>query len=85
MTPTLGGSINETFFAEYDATVQAALASGSNVHVLLDVVSHFHFCSFYSAHSVNLPDAVCNRALLSTTMLDGTAKSLRRVVPRTPR
>ena len=39
MTPTLGGSINETFFERYDATVQAALSSGSNVYVIVDVVS----------------------------------------------
>lgn len=39
MTPTLGGTISASFFAMYDATVQAALASGPNVHVILDVVS----------------------------------------------
>ncbi|EJD03695.1 endoglucanase [Fomitiporia mediterranea MF3/22] len=37
MTPTVGGSINETFFQIYDTTVQAALSSGSNVHAILDV------------------------------------------------
>jgi endoglucanase len=34
MTPTLGGSINTTFFdTEYDVTVQAALATGAYVIV----------------------------------------------------
>ncbi|KAI0931799.1 Manganese dependent endoglucanase Eg5A [Taiwanofungus camphoratus] len=37
MTPTLGGTINSTFFNEYDATVQAALNSGSNVYVIVDL------------------------------------------------
>ncbi|KAL1951468.1 hypothetical protein VTO73DRAFT_617 [Trametes versicolor] len=37
MTPNLGGPINETFFATYDQTVQAALNSGSNVHVIVDL------------------------------------------------
>lgn len=38
MTPTVGGTIDSTFFAEYDATVQAALASGDDVYVILDLV-----------------------------------------------
>jgi hypothetical protein len=37
MTPTVGGSIDETFFKRYDATVQAALATGA--YVILDLVS----------------------------------------------
>lgn len=37
MTPTLGGNIDETFFARYDATVKAALATGA--YVILDLVS----------------------------------------------
>ncbi len=37
MTPNVGGPINETFFATYDKTVQAALNSGSNVHVIIDL------------------------------------------------
>ncbi|KAE9390576.1 cellulase-domain-containing protein [Gymnopus androsaceus JB14] len=37
MTPTLGGTIDSTFFAEYDATVQAALASGDDVYVIVDL------------------------------------------------
>jgi len=37
MTPTLGGSINETFFSQYDATVQAARSSSSNPYVIVDV------------------------------------------------
>jgi endoglucanase len=36
MTPTLGGSINASFFAQYDTTVQAALATGA--HVIIDLV-----------------------------------------------
>lgn len=39
MTPTLGGSINETFFyKEYNPVVQAALASSPNAYVIIDVV-----------------------------------------------
>lgn len=38
MTPTLGGTIDPTFFARYDATVQAALSSGSDVFVIVDLV-----------------------------------------------
>ncbi|KAI0639633.1 glycoside hydrolase superfamily [Trametes polyzona] len=37
MTPTVGGPINETFFSIYDRTVQAALSSGPNVHVIVDL------------------------------------------------
>lgn len=40
MTPTLGGTIDSKFFARYDATVQAALNSGSNPYVILDLVRH---------------------------------------------
>lgn len=40
MTPTVGGTIDSTFFAEYDTTVQAALASGDDVYVILDLVSY---------------------------------------------
>lgn len=36
MTPTVGGAISDTFFAKYDATVQAALATGA--WVILDLV-----------------------------------------------
>ncbi len=39
MTPTLGGSIDQSFFSRYDQTVQAALNSGPNVFVIVDVVS----------------------------------------------
>ncbi|KAF8498006.1 endoglucanase [Gautieria morchelliformis] len=35
MTPTLGGSINASFFTEYDTTVQAALATGA--YVIIDL------------------------------------------------
>jgi endoglucanase len=41
MTPTLGGSVDETFFARYNATVQAALSSSPNVYVIADVVGLF--------------------------------------------
>ncbi|KAI0776439.1 glycoside hydrolase superfamily [Irpex lacteus] len=39
MTPTLGGTIDSLsgFFSTYDTTVQAALHSGPNVHVIIDV------------------------------------------------
>jgi len=37
MTPTLGGSINQAFLSEYDQTVQAALNSGPNVYVIVDL------------------------------------------------
>ena len=39
MTPQVGGPISEQFFSRYDASVQAALNSGPNVHVILDLVS----------------------------------------------
>lgn len=38
MTPTLGGSIDQSFLSRYDATVQAALNSGPNVFVIVDLV-----------------------------------------------
>jgi endoglucanase len=38
MTPTVGGNIDASFFSRYDATVQAALSSGSNPYVILDLV-----------------------------------------------
>ncbi|KAF8898927.1 endoglucanase [Infundibulicybe gibba] len=37
MTPTLGGTISSSFFSRYDATVQAALNSGSSPFVILDL------------------------------------------------
>jgi len=37
MTPTLGGTINSTFFELYDATVSAALASSSSAYVIVDL------------------------------------------------
>ncbi|EIW87466.1 hypothetical protein CONPUDRAFT_180565 [Coniophora puteana RWD-64-598 SS2] len=37
MTPQVGGVIDEGFFQKYDATVKAALSSGSNVHVIVDL------------------------------------------------
>jgi hypothetical protein len=40
MTPTAGGPIDETFFARYNTTVQAALSSSVHTYVILDVVSY---------------------------------------------
>ncbi|KAH8119932.1 endoglucanase [Phellopilus nigrolimitatus] len=37
MTPTVGGDISTSFFEEYDTTVQAALSSGPDVFVIIDV------------------------------------------------
>ncbi|GJE87572.1 endo-1,4-beta-glucanase [Phanerochaete sordida] len=37
MTPTLGGSIDQSFLSRYDQTVQAALNSGPNVMVIVDL------------------------------------------------
>ncbi|RPD82337.1 cellulase-domain-containing protein [Lentinus tigrinus ALCF2SS1-7] len=38
MTPQVGGQINETWFSSfYDPTVQAALASSPNTHVIIDL------------------------------------------------
>lgn len=37
MTPTLGGTINQTFFSIYDATVQAALSASTKPYVILDL------------------------------------------------
>jgi endoglucanase len=39
MTPTLGGPIDETFFARYNATVQAALASSPDARIIADLAS----------------------------------------------
>lgn len=51
MTPTLGGTINSSFFEEYDTTVQAALSSNSDVYVIVDLVSElecWHRCALTS-------------------------------------
>ncbi|KZP31158.1 glycoside hydrolase family 5 protein [Athelia psychrophila] len=37
MTPTLGGTINATFLAIYDKTVQAALSASTKPYVILDL------------------------------------------------
>lgn len=37
MTPVLGGSINTSFLAQYNATVQAALDSSADAHVIIDL------------------------------------------------
>ncbi|KAI0030213.1 endoglucanase [Vararia minispora EC-137] len=37
MTPTLGGTIDPTFFARYDATVQSALSAPGSPYVIVDV------------------------------------------------
>jgi len=41
MTPTLGGPIDKTIFACYNATVQATLASSANTYVIVDMVGSF--------------------------------------------
>lgn len=63
MTPTLGGPIDETFFARYNATVQAALSSSNNTYVILDVVRPFW--------NDVVPGAVSNWVLYSITTPDG--------------
>lgn len=37
MTPVLGGSINTSFLAQYNATVQAALDFSADAHVIIDL------------------------------------------------
>ncbi|ETW86909.1 glycoside hydrolase family 5 2 [Heterobasidion irregulare TC 32-1] len=37
MTPTLGGTISSSFFARYDATVQAALSASTSPYVIVDL------------------------------------------------
>ncbi|KAG6830293.1 hypothetical protein H0H92_001371 [Tricholoma furcatifolium] len=37
MTPTLGGTIDSSFFSRYDSTVQTALSSGSDPYVIIDL------------------------------------------------
>jgi hypothetical protein len=68
MTPTLGGSIDQPFLSRYDQTVQAALSSGSNVYVIVDLVR--------SETKVE----ICSELAASTTTLAGTAVSLPKVV-----
>ena len=63
MTPTLGGSINQTFLSIYDQTVQAALNSGSGVYVIVDLVGDVE----------NQVQPEFN-STLSTTTLVGTAR-----------
>jgi endoglucanase len=41
MTPTLGGTVSSSFLSKYDATVNAALATGA--YVILDLHSKFFF------------------------------------------
>ncbi|PAV22467.1 glycoside hydrolase family 5 [Pyrrhoderma noxium] len=43
MTPTVGGTISDSFFQTYDSTVQAALSSGSDVHVIIDLHNYARF------------------------------------------
>lgn len=38
MTPQVGGTIDSAFLQRYDATVQSALNSGSDVFVIIDLV-----------------------------------------------
>lgn len=63
MTPTLGGNIDPNFFARYDATVQAALNSGPNVFVIVDLVCIVDVKTPFGAHHS-----------YSTTTLDGMDK-----------
>ncbi|THH19988.1 hypothetical protein EW146_g1281 [Bondarzewia mesenterica] len=37
MTPTVGGTISTSFFARYDATVQAALSASTSPYVIIDL------------------------------------------------
>jgi endoglucanase len=39
LTPTLGGDLSSSFFARYDATIQAALSSSTKPYVIIDLVS----------------------------------------------
>ncbi len=65
MTPTLGGPIDPVFFARYNATVQAALSSGPNVWVIIDVVSPHTSPSLQttSTHRPHLPSLAQLRPL----------------------
>jgi endoglucanase len=46
MTPTLGGTIDASFLAKYDATVNAALSASTAPYVIIDLHSMFtHFIS----------------------------------------
>lgn len=49
MTPTVGGTIDNNFFNRYDATVRAALNSGSNPWVILDLVRSYSHHLIYSS------------------------------------
>ena len=65
MPPTLGGQIDPNFFSRYSQTVQAALNSGPNVYVIVDVVSFIHLPHIIVAYPPTWsPD--------STTTLAGT-------------
>lgn len=50
MTPTVGGTISSTFFNRYDASVRAALNSGTNPYVILDLVSILPCVRYISPH-----------------------------------
>lgn len=73
MTPTLGGSINQAFFSQYDQTVQSALNSGPNVHVIVDLVRDTLY------HRIQTVSPI----IYSTTTLAGTTASSLRAVPPT--
>jgi len=45
MESSPGAGLNSAFFAQYDAYVQAILASGPNVNVILDLHSETRFPS----------------------------------------
>lgn len=54
MTPTVGGTINANFYSRYDTTVQAALSSGSNPYVILDLVRPGRVGDILSSNVTNL-------------------------------
>lgn len=62
MTPTVGGTINSTFFSIYDTTVQQALSSGSNVHVIIDVVRLPPLFKTITAHDIHYVHSTTTRA-----------------------
>lgn len=62
MTPTVGGTINSTFFSIYDTTVQQALSSGSNVHVIIDVVRLPPLFKTITAHDIHYIHSTTTRA-----------------------
>jgi len=68
MTPTLGGSIDATFFAQLDVGVQAALSASSGTYVILGLSLSPPYVSFVLA-------LIVGNTQIFTTMLDGTQLS----------